>query len=150
MLTLSLLLSAMLLSALSLLLIPCWVSYRQQKSSWMIMVITSSLMLMMSVCLYTMSSNRHELKQWLSKGERHYHLMVQYNALGGVSGLIARVQKKLDENPTDEKGWLILAKLYLINHDYKSAKYALMQAQHLNPSDPEIAHYLTLQSQASA
>lgn len=97
-----------------------------------------------SFMLYYFSGNKIALAQWFAHGKEHYQLQVQVNQLGGIDGIIKKVQKKLDANPKDAAGWLILGKLYLGTHDYQSAKVSFKKAHELAPENREISHYYVM------
>jgi len=97
--------------------------------------------ILFSLGLYQWSSDHSGLKQWLTQGKQHYQLMEEVNQLGGVTGMIEQIKKKLSTNPQDAEGWFILGKLYLAHHDFKSAKEALGKAMKLRPDDKLINHF---------
>jgi cytochrome c-type biogenesis protein CcmH len=82
--------------------------------------------------LYQLSGNKPALYQWFTQGKKHYELQTQVEALGGIDGMIDRIQKKLEKNPQDAQGWFILGKLYTIKHDYKAAKILFKKAHELD------------------
>ena len=104
-------------------------------------LITFLFTLLFSLGLYQFSGDKNALKQWYTQGEQHYQLQMQFNALGGIDGIIARVKKKIQANPLDTQGWFILGKLYLMKPDYPSAKAALSKAHELDPHNEQINHY---------
>lgn len=89
----------------------------------------SIFMIVFSVVLYGMIGDSKGLQQWLMTGRNHYELLTQVERLGGIDGLITRLENKLAENPEDSKGWNILAKLYLAKGDQENAERALMKAK---------------------
>ncbi len=78
--------------------------------------------------LYFAISQPAAVNQWLEKGREHYALLVEYQALGGIDGMISRIKEKLDKNPDDAEGWIVLGKLYLAQHNEKAAKAAFQHA----------------------
>ena len=103
--------------------------------------ITFLFALLFSLGMYQFFGDKDALKQWYTQGEQHYQLQLQFNALGGIDGLITRVKKKIQANPLDTQGWFILGKLYLMKPDYPSARTALRKAHELDPHNEQINHY---------
>ncbi len=68
------------------------------------------------------------LHHWLTRGKNHYDLQVEVDRLGGINGMIARIEGKLKENPEDRKGWSILGKLYLVVGEEVKAEEAFKKA----------------------
>ena len=77
-----------------------------------------------SSALYFLFSNQSALSSWLTEGKQHYYLLTQVEELGGIDGMIKRVNKKLEINPNDSEGWIILGKLYLAKGDKVKAEKA--------------------------
>lgn len=88
--------------------------------------------------LYFFTTPFSALKAWHDQGKAHYDLLVEYQKLGGLDGMIAKVKTKLKTNPNDAMGWFILGKLYLMKNDPLHAKKALQKAHQLNPDDKQI------------
>lgn len=139
MLTLYISLSVILAFAIGLLAIP----YIQAKKSLLSksFLILGLVILLFSFTLYSFFGAPSALKQWLTVGKQHYQIMLEYNQLGGIEGIISRIKAKLKANPRDAQGWFILGKLSLANHDYALAFTALDKAQQLQPENSEIRHY---------
>lgn len=78
---------------------------------------------------YRMTNQQDALAHWLYSGKEHYMLLLQFQQLGGLQGMITRIQQKLSQNPHDATGWTILGKLYLANHQTDLAEQAFRQAQ---------------------
>lgn len=81
-----------------------------------------------SFAFYFCFNNPTELRQWLDHGKRHYELLVEYERLGGIDGIIAKIKQKLAQNPSDRQGWMILGKLYKAKGDEKAAEEAFKKA----------------------
>ncbi len=96
-------------------------------------LLASGFILVFSFTIYQFTTDKTALSYWLTQGKTHYQLQEQFNALGGIDGVIARVQAKLNANPTDAKGWWILAKLYAAKHDDAAAAAAVKKARELSP-----------------
>lgn len=94
-------------------------------------VLSSSFIVILALTLYQFSGNRDAVKQWLTHGAEHYHLQVQIKQMGGIDAIIKQVQAKLEANPNDAQGWIILGKLYLGKQDNKSAEAAFRRAKEL-------------------
>lgn len=90
---------------------------------------------------YFVFQNHVGLGWWLTAGEKHYQLQQEVSELGGISGMIKQIKKRLALNPDDAEGWFILGKLYLANQNQKEAKEALDKAIHLRPEDPDIRRF---------
>lgn len=97
-----------------------------------------------SFSIYRLGSHHHHLKKWLVYGKRQYDFLIEYERLGGINGMIMRIQHKLEDNPTDLQAWVILGKLYIAKTDYPAAKEAFDQAHKLQPRNSEINHYLDI------
>lgn len=65
-----------------------------------------------SLSVYILLGDKFALAQWLAYGEQHYQLLVQFDQLGGIDGMIAKVKARVKANPDDKQGQLILDKLY--------------------------------------
>jgi cytochrome c-type biogenesis protein CcmH/NrfG len=135
------LLALMLLIALSLIAIPFIKNTEFKTKGFLTFVITTTLF---SFILYSFSGNKPGLKLWLTQGKKHYQLENEVNQMGGIDGVIASIQKKLETNPDDVQGWTILGKLYLAKHDYASAEVVLKKAHQLAPDNQQINHYYEL------
>lgn len=126
---------AMFLSGLGLLTFP-FIIHRSAISlrSYIGMVL---LILTLSFGLYSVQDHQG-LKRWLGGGREHYQLVESFYRLGGLEGVIARIEQRLVVDPDDSHGWLILGKLYLASHDCVKAKIALTKANQLQPDNAEI------------
>ncbi len=60
-------------------------------------------------------------------------------SVGSVSSLMAPLEKRLEENPDDAGGWLLLAKSYKHLGDPEKAKLAYAKAEALGKTDPELS-----------
>lgn len=69
-------------------------------------------MIVFSCGCYWLTGQWQAYQAWQMHGKKHYELMVQYEQLGGIDGIISRIKQKLVANPDDPEGWKILAKLY--------------------------------------
>ncbi len=69
-------------------------------------------LILISLGTYNYFIKTEGLAYWLKGGEEHYQLMVKFNELGGIDGIIQQVKKKLALNPNDKQGQEILLKLY--------------------------------------
>jgi cytochrome c-type biogenesis protein CcmH/NrfG len=118
----------MLALALSLLAIP-FIKNRANFPLYSLIIFFS---IIFTFTCYQLSGNHPALNQWLSKGQEHYQLQTDIEKLGGIDGIITRIQQKLANNPDDAKGWLILGKLYQDKHDYTAAKKAFQKANQLD------------------
>jgi cytochrome c-type biogenesis protein CcmH/NrfG len=118
----------MLLTALALLIIPCFIYKNQNRLLASTFAVLFSLF---SILLYLFSSHPVALKYWLTEGKEHYELIQTFERLGGVEGAITRIHQKLMENPENREGWIILGKLYLANQDESSAEFAFSRARAL-------------------
>jgi cytochrome c-type biogenesis protein CcmH/NrfG len=129
------LLILMLMIALSLLAVPFFSEKKQLSKSFFAI---ACFVIATSLTLYYFSINQQALNQWLTHGKQHYQLMETVSKLGGVDGLIERVKKKLQDNPEDAQGWVILGKLYLSKQNITAAKDAFSKAHDLKPQDEQI------------
>ena len=118
------LLLMMLILALILLTIPLIKKKYPHKKIFTVAVI----FMLFSSGLYVSTSNPTTLNEWLLHGKAHYDLMIQYQALGGLDGMIQKVHAKLEAHPNDIEGWRILGKLYSMKQDYLHAKKAFAKA----------------------
>lgn len=90
---------------------------------------TALFMSLLSLGLYQFSGNKIALQYWLTQGAQHYQLLDTFEQLGGVDGAIVRIEAKLQSNPNDAQGWLILGKLYLSKHEDVKAQQAFDRAR---------------------
>lgn len=109
--------------------------------NWRGYLATALFTVLFSLGLYQFSGGHRALEHWFFQGQEHYQLQEQFNDLGGVDGIIERIEKKLEANPSDAQGWFILGKLYMAKQDYGSATAALKNAHDLEPDDKEITKY---------
>lgn len=93
-----------------------------------------------SLTLYFQTSHPFELKQWLTQGKQHYELQQTVEQLGGIKGMIQRIEQKLVANPNDAEGWSILAKLYFADGQFIAAKKAQEKAEILHKSKKSSDH----------
>lgn len=129
------LLILMLLCALALLAVPFVANKSFISRSFLIITL---LTIAFSGLLYRTTFNPEALNQWFTTGAKHYQLAEKLDQLGGIDGVIVRIKKKLEDNPEDATGWIILGKLYLAQHNYNDAKIALQKARELHPQNDEI------------
>jgi len=95
--------------ALFILIIPL----RKNWSSITAGIKVSIFLLFFAFTVYHFTGNKPALYAWLAEGQSHYNLLAVFEKLGGVQGAIENIKNKLEKNPGDAKGWLILGKLYL-------------------------------------
>jgi len=86
-----------------------------------------------SINLYFLTGQWHSYWQWKKEGEAHYALLAQIESLGGIYGLITRLEQRLAINDKDIKGWQILAKLYLNTNQKEKYEHALMKIKVTQP-----------------
>jgi len=69
---------------------------------------TVGLMLSFIWLTFLMTGGTHGLKDWLNGGQAHYLLMTQVQSLGGIEGMIAKLEARVKAHPEDEtaKGML--------------------------------------------
>lgn len=132
----------LLLSALGVLAIPFIRSTHSVLSKDFIAI--SIITILFSVVLYQSFGQTSAVRLWFTEGKNHYNLMIELQQLGGIEGIITRLQDKLSANPNDAKGWFILGKLYYSKHDYEAARAAFAKAHELKPDDAEINRYYNL------
>jgi cytochrome c-type biogenesis protein CcmH/NrfG len=87
------------------------------------------IMTLFTLNLYFTTGNKSALKQWLAQGANHYQLLVEFDHLGGLDGMIAKVKTKLKNDPHNAQGWIILGKLYHMKRDEANAATAFKQAR---------------------
>jgi len=121
------LLACMLIAALILLAIP-FVKYQEAIKSYCVI---ASFTIVFTATLYFTIGKPNGLEDWLTQGQNHYRLLVEMNRLGGIDGIIHRIQIKLHENPNDIQGWIILGKMYLMKQDPQKAEEAFSKANEL-------------------
>lgn len=144
MLILYILLTILLLSALSLLAIPF---IKNQALISRDFFVISLFTILFSFTLYQFFGQSKALSDWFAHGKNHYKLMVEVERLGGIDGIISRLQNKLAANPNDAKGWLILGKLYYAKQNFVLATDAFSKAHDLQPADPEINRFYQMPAQ---
>lgn len=94
------------------------------------------------VCMiYAFTGNYAGLSQWYAHDKVHYQLQTQIQSLGGINGIIAKIQAKLAADPNDAQGWFILGKLYFSLNNKPEALKALTKAHHLAPNDEAITEF---------
>jgi len=131
----------MLVTAMSLLAIPFVLKKNIVSKRFFVLGLMTTAF---TILVYLGTSNRDALKLWLTSGEKHYQLLTQLDQLGGVEGVIASIKKKLEANPNDVEGWVILGKLYLSQQRYIEARLALGKAHELEPDDEQINYFYHL------
>lgn len=132
----------MTLGALSVLAVPFVIANKNNKIIFTKnFMIISLLMVTLAFGIYQIIGNQRALQSWFAYGKEHYQLQETVEALGGVPGMIAQIKMKLQANPEDAQGWLILGKLYLAEQEIALAKEALTKAHQLQPDDNEINRY---------
>ena len=138
MFTLYCLLILMMIAALAMLLIPFLRNHSLKFKNYFFLAIS---VVIAAFLLYAYSGNKSALVFWFNQGKEHYQLQEKFDALGGVDGIITKIEAKLENNPRDAQGWFILGKLYFAKHEYKTALTALTNAHELEPQDKEISMY---------
>jgi cytochrome c-type biogenesis protein CcmH/NrfG len=134
------LLLLMVVGAFTLLAIPYYqgkIRWALPASYWFIATGTA----LVAFTLYYFSGNHQALAFWFAEGKQHYELLGKIDELGGIDGVIFRIQEKLKQNPADAEGWFILGKLYLSKQNAVAAKEAFSKAHALKPDDVEISRY---------
>lgn len=126
MLILYLSLCCMLLLALGILAMPAIITPFYPSKN---IVFVSCVITVIATSLYFLTSRPNELKTWLTSGMQHYQLQVQVQELGGLENIIHHIENKLATNPNDAKGWMILGKLYLSQHEDAKAEQAFARAK---------------------
>ncbi|HSW94154.1 MAG TPA: tetratricopeptide repeat protein [Gammaproteobacteria bacterium] len=129
---------SMLASGIFLLAIP-FIKTRKIYSSYFLLPVI--FVILFSLSSYFFFQNHAGLGQWLMVGETHYELQQEVSQLGGLSGMIKQIKKRLAVNPDDAEGWFILGKLYLANQNKDEAREAFGKAMHLRPEDPDIKRF---------
>lgn len=76
--------------------------------------------------LYLLFSHGFDNLTWLHKKHHHQQLIKEFNQLGSIDEIIARVQRRIRQNPDDAQGYYILAKLYEAQGKQKEAEQALI------------------------
>lgn len=132
------LLFLMLVIAILLLAIPF---IKNKSASIQAFLMIALIMIVFAGGLYSLTSNHAALEEWLLHGKEHYQLLLEYQQLGGLEGLITKVNAKVKENPNDAQGWYILGKLYLMKQDLPNARKALEKAHQLKPADGQIEYF---------
>jgi cytochrome c-type biogenesis protein CcmH len=55
---------------------------------------------------------------------------------GEIDGMIANLERRLQDNPADLEGWVLLGRTYKTTQEYARAESALLRAAQLAPDDP--------------
>lgn len=95
-------------------------------------IVSALFLICFTLGIYSLSGNKIELAFWLKQGKERYHLLSQFNELGGIDGAIQQIQDKLTKNPNDPRGWHILGKLYESKGNTAEAKKAFLKADQLD------------------
>lgn len=90
------------------------------------------------------------LRSYASAIDSKPHATAPAEPLPGVDEMITKLKTRLDQNPTDVKGWKMLGWSYLNTGDAASATRAYEQAQKLAPTDAEITAALSAAKSAAA
>lgn len=128
MLLLYILIVTLLLSALSILAIPFFKNKKLISKEFVLL--SMSVIIFSSILYYSLGQSK-ALSGWFLQGKNHYLLMTEVERLGGIDGIILRLQKKLEEDPSDPKGWNILGKLYESKDEHALAEEAFNKAKAL-------------------
>lgn len=94
------------------------------KDKYLVFYILSAFIVII-FCFYPSKKELIAYANWQKSGETHYNLMVQYEALGGLEGLITKVKAKIKANPNDKTGYFILNKLLMLKNAEKKANQLL-------------------------
>lgn len=105
---------------------------KDRSRSMKVCVIIFILVSIFSLGLYSLTGDKLGLQQWLAQGQKHYQVQQEVDRMGGVDGLIKSIEKKLNANPQDAEGWMILGKLYLHKHDDAAAQACFKRAKELS------------------
>lgn len=124
----------MLIGALGLLAVPFIHTKMLCSRSYLLLALFT---IALTLGIYQISGDKTALRAWFTQGQAHYQLLTQFDALGGIDGMIKHIEAKLKDNPNDAQGWLILAKLYAAKHEDAAAKRAYQRAEKLQS---ELAH----------
>lgn len=128
----------LLLIALGILFVPFVKNKTLSKKHF---IFTSLFVVLFSVGLYAFTTDFSALNEWNTHGQQRYQLLTEYQQLGGLDGMISKINEKLKNNPNDSQGWFILGKLYLMKKEYGHAKTALEKAHHLDPNNGQIEYF---------
>ncbi len=138
MLILYVLLTLLCMSALGLLAIPFMRNQALLSKDFFIIGLIATVF---SFSIYHYFGQSAAVSTWFAQGKNHYKLMTEVDRLGGIDGIITRLKNKLEANPNDAQGWLILGKLYYAKQDFSLATQAFAKAHDLQPEDPEINRF---------
>lgn len=97
-----------------------------------------------SAGIYFLTRHTDEIQKWYVYGQRQYQFLMDYERLGGISGMIDKIHAKLEDNPKDVNTWVVLGKLYLAQLDYVPAGEAFQTALDLQPDNADVKHYLEI------
>jgi cytochrome c-type biogenesis protein CcmH len=62
--------------------------------------------------------------QWLAQQHRHQALVKQFNELGSIDEIIARIQQRLQSDPNNAEGYYWLGRLYQVQNKPREAEEA--------------------------
>lgn len=92
---------------------------------------TLSFLIIASIGLYSFFGSTKNTILWETQGKTHYQLLMQFNQLGGIDGIIDKIKNRLAQNPNDPEGWRILGKMYLFKKETQKANEAFKKADSL-------------------
>lgn len=88
-----------------------------------------SLICVSSLALYWYFGYFQHARVWANEYQASYQLRQQFLAMGSLEDISRSLQNKLQKNPSDTKGWLLLAKLYKLQHRHEEATQAFAKAE---------------------
>lgn len=79
-----------------------------------------------------------QVQQVQEQSAQHEALQSLVAQMGGVTGMINKLQLQVKNNPNDAEGWYWLGRLYEHQQQFFAAHEALQHALQLNPSNEKI------------
>lgn len=96
------------------------------------------------ILLYTHWGSGPAMVKHTTAVERHHELQQQFAALGTPEEIIVKLKSRVEQTPTDAKGWYLLGRLYFSEKRYDEASIALAHANVLQPNNSQMMFHYAL------
>lgn len=102
-----------------------------KNSAWRSLAVSILAFPVIAITLYQHWGAGDLYLQWIDGPKQHVELQKQFQDLGSIEEITAKMRQRVAENPSDPQAWYLLSRLYTIQNDTDSAKQAMQQAQNL-------------------
>lgn len=109
----------------------------QRASIWLVVLLVLSF-ITAALVGYSHWGAFSDWQHYLQQKDTHINVKQELKAMGGVSGLTASLQAKLNADPKHPHGWFLLGKMYMSEGKFDQAVQALTRSNSLKPKQPEV------------